>query len=142
MRLQQPPRLIRVLHLLSILPFFVGSAQALTQKYCSTQNTGSGNSQGTSVYQTTGLCHDACVDKYAFAVIQGNACWCSNYVPAAQSSTDSCDQTCPGYPSENCGSTDNSLYGYIALNISPSGTIGASSSAATSTSTHKTSTVS
>ena len=88
-----------------------------------------------SIYQSDGLCYDFCVDDYAFAVIQGKDCWCSNYTPTKSSlvSTSECDLSCAGYPSDVCGG-DN-LFGYMALNKSPSGTAsGTSTSSPTSSS--------
>lgn len=80
----------------------------------------------TSIYQSNGLCIGVCSAHYAFAVLQGSKCWCSNYIPAVTAS--GCDQACPGYPTDLCGNTKKKLYGYIALdNNLPSGTAGASS---------------
>lgn len=75
-----------------------------------------------SIYQSDGLCYDFCVDNYAYAVIQDKDCWCSDYTPSksSQVSTSECDLSCAGYPSDVCGG-DN-LFGYMALNKSPSGT--------------------
>ncbi|TID15258.1 hypothetical protein E2P81_ATG08324 [Venturia nashicola] len=113
----------------------VQSSFALSAQYCSTQNTGGGASPNNSIYQSNGLCHDACLASYAFAVVQGRNCWCSNYAPAAQLSTSQCDTPCPGYPDELCGNDAQSLFGYIPLNVAPSGTLGlASSSTAASAS--------
>jgi hypothetical protein len=86
-----------------------------------------------SIYQSNGRCHDTCIANYAFAVVQGDNCWCSNYVPSNQQSVSKCNEACPGYPAESCGSSGG-LFGYIALNIKPSGTAGASSSSAKSSS--------
>ena len=44
-------------------------------------------------------------------------------------STASCDEICPGFGSERCGSTSKGLFGYIALNKSPVGIAGGTSSA-------------
>ncbi|KAL1889314.1 Cell wall integrity and stress response component 4 [Sporothrix stenoceras] len=89
--------------------------------YCASINTGS-TSTNTSIYQSDGLCYDFCNDDYAFAVIQGKNCWCSDYTPSksSQVSTSECDLSCAGYPSDVCGG--DGLYGYMALNKSPSGT--------------------
>lgn len=87
------------------------------------------NDLDTSIYQSNGLCHDFCIDDYAYAITQDNSCWCSNYAPAksTREDTDKCDTSCPGYPSEYCGGDD--LYGYLSLgNVEPSGTQGASTS--------------
>ncbi|KAI1633978.1 hypothetical protein F4809DRAFT_551277 [Biscogniauxia mediterranea] len=114
---------------------FAGLAQAATSvtiTYCASINTGSG-SGNSSIYQSDGLCHDFCVDDYAFAIVQDQDCWCSNYVPAesTQVDVDDCDTSCPGYPSDLCGG--DGLWGYMSLNAEPSGTTGASTSTATST---------
>ncbi|KAJ4326275.1 Cell wall integrity and stress response component 4 [Fusarium piperis] len=103
-------------------------ASALDIEYCASFNTGS-TPRNSSIYQTNGLCHDFCIDDYAFAITQDKLCWCSNYVPSqsTQEDTSKCDIPCPAWPSENCGG--NGLYGYVALgNVLPSGTQGPSSS--------------
>ncbi|KUJ14249.1 uncharacterized protein LY89DRAFT_589814 [Mollisia scopiformis] len=105
------------------------SVSALNVEYCSSLNTAT-TAKNSSIYQSNGLCHDFCLSNYAFAVLQGDGCWCSDYVPGT--TTTGCDSTCPGYPDDLCGG--NGLYGYIALTIEPSGTEGASSAAASSTS--------
>lgn len=81
-------------------------------------------------FQSNGWCHDHCLSDYAFAIVQGYNCWCSNYVPGITSSSSNCDTKCPGYD-EFCGG--DGFYGYIALNKAPLGTLGASDSAASST---------
>ena len=95
----------------------------------------------TDHYQSNGACHDTCLAQYAFAILQGSNCWCSNYVPSDTTSTSSCDEDCPGYPSDKCGSESAGLFGYIALSISPSGTIGAASSSSSSSSSSFTSSI-
>lgn len=82
----------------------------------------------TNHYQSNGACFQTCVGQYAFAVLRGSECWCSNFVPATTTSTDSCNQPCPGYPSDLCGSSSESLFAYIALRNSPLGTADGSSS--------------
>ncbi|KAL9630305.1 MAG: hypothetical protein Q9204_004788 [Flavoplaca sp. TL-2023a] len=72
---------------------------------------------------SAGRCFDGCKAQYAFAVVQGKSCWCSDYEPADTTSLGSCSSPCPGYPFEQCGSGEN--FGYIALGKAPSGTIGA-----------------
>ena len=81
-----------------------------------------------NIYQSNGACYDTCSSQYAYAVVQYQDCWCSNYAPANQSSTSQCSQDCPGYPAEQCGNQNEGLFGYIQLTISPSGTAGASAS--------------
>lgn len=86
-------------------------------------------------YNSNGACQTAC-SGFAFAVVQDQNCWCSNYAPADTTSVGNCSEACPGYPYENCGSASSGLFGYVALGNAPSGTIGTS----TSTSTTPTST--
>lgn len=80
------------------------------------------------LFQSNGWCSTHCGDNYAFAIVQYQQCWCSDYVPAETISIGSCDQECPGFPAEKCGSLSAGLFGYIALSKSPSGTLGAASS--------------
>ncbi|KAJ6110514.1 ER membrane protein Wsc4 [Penicillium sp. IBT 16267x] len=115
---------------LALLP---RSFAASTLAYCSTENTGSSDSPSTSIYQSNGLCKTTCAD-YAFGILQGQVCWCSNVAPASgsQEKTSQCDTGCPGYPSDSCGSASKGVYAYVAI----SGTTStASSSGSTSSST-------
>lgn len=93
-------------------------------------------------FQSDGSCQQTCLSSYAFAILQGSSCWCSDYIPADTTFTSSCDEHCPGFPSDTCGSTSSGLFGYIALNKSPSGTAGASSAAATTSNSQPTQAVS
>ena len=120
----------------------------LSQEYCSSLNTGSGQSAGKSIlpthvppliqmltlrilvsnhFNSNGACETAC-SGFAFAVVQSQNCWCSNYAPADTTSISDCSEACPGYPYENCGSVSSGLFGYVALGTAPAGTIGASTS--------------
>ena len=85
-----------------------------------------------NLYQSNGACKVECMQNYAFAVVQFQRCWCSNYIPANQASVGSCNDDCPGFPDEQCGNLDQGLFGYIALSKSPSGTLGAASPSSTS----------
>ncbi|EME45310.1 hypothetical protein DOTSEDRAFT_43682 [Dothistroma septosporum NZE10] len=121
-----------------MLPYRAAVAAALLamgvsadQQYCSSQNTGSSNSQGTNIYMSNGLCSDDCRSQYAFAIVSYQSCYCSDYVPSDQESTSSCNQDCPGYPAEQCGNANSGLYGYIALDKAPSGTAGAATASST-----------
>lgn len=82
----------------------------------------------TYLYQSNGWCFTHCNDNYAFAIVQYQQCWCSDYVPAETTSISSCGEDCPGFPDEKCGSLSAGLFGYVALSKSPSGTLGAASS--------------
>ncbi|SZF05282.1 unnamed protein product [Blumeria hordei] len=120
-------------HKLTITLFFIvflyQEISAAATAYCSEINT-SNEPSNNSVYQSNGLCTNFCQKDYAFAVLQNQDCWCSNFIPAT--TTDGCTVNCPGYPFEQCGGVG--LYGYIALgHVSPSGTIGSSSVEETST---------
>jgi WSC domain len=84
-------------------------------------------SPASNTWASLGKCHDSCVQQYAFAIVQGSTCWCSNYAPANTVATTDCNAPCPGYPYEFCGAEDSGLFGYLALNKPPSGTMGASS---------------
>lgn len=108
-----------------------GSSDGLYEEYCSTENTGSDYAGVTNIYQSNGACYDQCKDSYAFAVLQWQTCWCSNYIPAEQQSVSDCNEPCPGYPNDLCGNKTAGLYGYVPLPNKPSGTAGASSSQST-----------
>ncbi|KAI4246174.1 MAG: hypothetical protein L6R40_002127 [Gallowayella cf. fulva] len=115
-----PIRLL-LLFLATNAPF----ADALTQSLCSSFNTGADSLVVSDDYQSNGKCFDTCKANYAFAVVQGKNCWCSNYAPADTASVSaSCSTPCPGYPFEQCGSAQ--FFGYIKLNKDPIGTLGAS----------------
>lgn len=105
-----------------------GSSDGLYEEYCSTENTGSDYAGVTNIYQSNGACYTQCKDGYAFAVLQWQTCWCSNYIPAEQQNVSDCNETCPGYPDDLCGNKAAGLYGYVPLPNKPSGTAGASSS--------------
>lgn len=86
----------------------------------------------TDLYQSNGACFDTCKATYAFAVVQYKQCWCSDYIPADTTDVGSCDEDCPGFPSDKCGSLAKGLFGYIALSKEPSGTLGAARSSSSS----------
>ena len=92
------------------------------------------------IYQSNGACFDQCKENYAFAVVQWQSCWCSNYIPADQQSLSSCNEECPGYPDDLCGNRNQHLYGYIPLSKAPSGTAGFAHSTQAPTSTPDSST--
>ncbi|KAI9885177.1 MAG: hypothetical protein M1823_003016 [Watsoniomyces obsoletus] len=101
---------------------------ALKLQYCSNLNTGADFNQVVQKFQSNGACFETCKQSYALAIVQGNACWCSNYLPGVTTSTGDCDEKCPGFGFESCGSSSKGLFGYIPLNKAPSGTLGAESS--------------
>ncbi|RDA90867.1 hypothetical protein CP533_3223 [Ophiocordyceps camponoti-saundersi (nom. inval.)] len=97
--------------------------RALDPEICASLNTAD-TPQNVSIYQTNGLCHDHCMkSQTAYAITQGNACWCSDYTPAQDTQVDKskCDRPCPAYPQEYCGG--RGLFGYVPLNnVAPAGT--------------------
>ncbi len=96
-------------------------AKALSLAMCSTQNTGTSNFESTYQYNSNGYCHDKC-DGYAYAIVQGESCWCSNYAPGDTTSLSECDVACPGFGYEYCGDSSKGVFGYVALGPSASGT--------------------
>ncbi|KAI6801605.1 hypothetical protein KC361_g1659 [Hortaea werneckii] len=108
--------------------------------YCSSENTGSDYNKVNDIYNSYGSCTKQCGD-YAFAIVQWQDCWCSNYVPANQQSVGDCNQDCPGYPDNKCGNEDKGLYGYLPISGNePSGTAGSGSSSEASSTSASTST--
>ena len=141
---------------LILLALAASESAALSQEYCASFNTGlakkAGRNEhlhritlsvliftikGTDNYMTNGKCHDQC-SGYAFAIVQEEDCFCSNYAPGDTSSQGACNHPCPGYPYENCGDKAQGLFGYIALGPAPSGTQGGSSSSSSPTQAAKT----
>ncbi|EYE98413.1 uncharacterized protein EURHEDRAFT_399710 [Aspergillus ruber CBS 135680] len=107
-------------------------------KYCSSVNTGSDNDANTDTFQSVGACTSTCTSDYAFGILQGKNCWCSNVAPnkATNVNVSECNDGCPGYPSDNCGNVEEGLYGYIVLmDHMPSSTASASGASSTGTST-------
>ncbi|OAP56907.1 hypothetical protein AYL99_09019 [Fonsecaea erecta] len=117
------------------LSLWATPSQGLDISYCSPDNN-AGSYQGHyNEFQSNGACQQQCQGSFAFAVLQGYYCWCSNYVPTPQESTYNCNQQCPGFTSEWCGNTDSGLYGYYLLSAGvPLGTSGSTPSTPSSTS--------
>uniref|UniRef100_A0A093VAM9 Cell wall integrity and stress response component 4 n=1 Tax=Talaromyces marneffei PM1 TaxID=1077442 RepID=A0A093VAM9_TALMA len=127
---------------LGVAALLIGSSSvaALTIEYCSNQNTASTSTENTNIYQSNGACETLCNADYAFAVLQGQNCWCSNYIPASTVNVSECDTSCPGYPADLCGNTDKGYFGYIAMsNHKASGTATGRSTATASGSSSTTS---
>lgn len=101
--------------------------------YCSSINTAS-MAANHSIYQSDGLCYGFCAGDFALAIVQDDSCWCSNFVPSqdVQVATSQCSKACPGFPDDVCGA--DGLFGYMLLQIQPSGTVGAQSSSTTTSS--------
>lgn len=101
-----------------------GASAQLQQKYCSSQNTGADHYVESNQWQTLGLCKDKCV-LYAFGVVKGFECWCSDYAPNPSEARTDC-VTCPQYNLEKCGNSKTGAYGYIDTGTRPKGTADAS----------------
>ncbi|CAN3368733.1 hypothetical protein DICA3_F19922 [Diutina catenulata] len=105
-------------------------AHALSLNMCASANTGGGSSVS-DIYMSNGFCLNHC-QGYAFGVVQGQDCWCTNEAPGSTTDVGSCDMDCPGYPDEKCGG--DGLFGYIKIpGGRPSGTQQESSKAPEST---------
>ena len=78
---------------------------------------------------SNGLCQSICTEGYAYAVIIGQSCYCSDDVPATQVSTDECHDPCPGYPADFCGNATAGYYAYFNLGRAASATIQVSTAA-------------
>ncbi|ORY77011.1 hypothetical protein BCR37DRAFT_158642 [Protomyces lactucae-debilis] len=105
----------------------VGLIQAQATFICSDLNTGALSfSPIYAQFQSKGLCAGTC-SGYAYAVLQGYNCWCSNYTPATTAETSSCDTGCPGFGTDNCGGQLTGAFAYYQL-AQASGILGASSS--------------
>jgi len=144
---------LMLLSVLLVLSTLMAPAAARTIAYCSDVNTGSDYDSGLSravrrsrccgswadapclvinEFQSHGLCYDNCnAGSYAFAIVQGAYCWCSNYVPGVDVDGSECSEECPGYPDDSCGNTQKNLFGYMALARKPSGTKGAETTVST-----------
>ncbi|RAH68167.1 uncharacterized protein BO66DRAFT_327694 [Aspergillus aculeatinus CBS 121060] len=122
---------------IALLAWPVSVSSSIT--YCSSVNTGSSQAANESTFQSNGLCEDHC-SSYAFGILQGYDCWCSNIVPnsATNVNNSKCSQDCPGYPDDSCGSTSKGLYAYVeVVGNQPTGTATVSSTSTTSTSVSK-----
>ncbi|BFZ54623.1 Cell wall integrity and stress response component 4 [Savitreella phatthalungensis] len=76
-----------------------------------------------------GACTQTC-SGFAFAILQASVCWCSNFAPGSTVSSSTCDEGCPGFPSDNCGSSANGAYAYYQL-AQPLGTSSAGAAGTT-----------
>ena len=108
------------------------AVQALSLAMCSSENTGTSNLQSTYQFNSNGYCHDKC-DGYAYAIVQGESCWCSNSAPGDTTSLSECDVACPGFGYEYCGDSSKGVFGYIALGSASTGSDGSSTGGYSST---------
>ncbi|KAF8424778.1 hypothetical protein BGX38DRAFT_1237580 [Terfezia claveryi] len=117
-----------------------GASAQLQQKYCSSQNTGTDHYIGSNQWQSLGFCKDKCV-LYAFGVVKGFECWCSDYAPNPSEARTDC-VTCPQFDLEKCGNSKTGAYGYIDTGTRPKSTADASDGPSSTTMSSSTLTVS
>lgn len=86
---------------------------ALTQDYCNTDLPSDAESTASSNFMSNGLCMSQC-QGYKYAVVQQKQCWCVNDDPEDIVSLSECDEICPGYKYENCGS-GTTYYGWLKV---------------------------
>ncbi|KMQ41466.1 Carbohydrate-binding WSC, subgroup [Trichophyton rubrum] len=123
--------------LFSLLILYPALAAAVDLDYCADFNTGSSFNSVVDGFQSIGACQKTCGNQYAFAVLQGKMCWCTNAAPKNTLPNGKCNQNCPGYPDDKCGNTSEGLFAYIMLDKKPSTTIGNPSSTTTSSTTSR-----
>ena len=82
-----------------------------------------------SIFMSNGLCATRCTAEYAYSVIIGQSCYCSDDVPATQVSTNDCHDPCPGYPPDFCGNATAGYYAYFNLGRAASATVQLSTAA-------------
>ncbi|KAJ6070518.1 hypothetical protein N7467_011837 [Penicillium canescens] len=125
----------------ALLAPFVSASSNLA--YCASDNTGSSFSSVTSTFQSNGACLSTCAN-YAFGIIQGKKCWCSNVAPSTSSQTDTsdCDTSCPGYPDDSCGSASKGVFAYVSVSGNSVTSTAGGSSSTSSTSSSSSSTTS
>ncbi|QLG75060.1 hypothetical protein HG535_0H03870 [Zygotorulaspora mrakii] len=100
------------------------TVKATGELFCSSQNSGSSSGGFQNIYQSHLACSEHC-NGSSYAILQNSNCWCSNQGPSGTVSVDQCNQFCPGFRYENCGSEENGLFEYIYIgagspDISPS----------------------
>ncbi|KAI1862525.1 hypothetical protein JX265_009239 [Neoarthrinium moseri] len=91
---------------------------------------------GTSQFNTEGLCSTACIQKGSnVAATQGELCYCGDKYPPASTLVDDskCTEPCPGFVSEACGGIKHFTVYNTGLKINVGSSSDASSSNKTST---------
>lgn len=93
---------------LSILSSIIGAvavaAQTVTLDGCYSSS-GSLQSQGTYIYQSTGYCAATCRNRGNSAMgLSGQECFCGDELPAGSDKVDNskCNTPCSGYPMDKC----------------------------------------
>lgn len=107
----------------AMILIFLSTVDAATF-VCSSQNT-STRARVYAMFQSQGLCSGTCAG-YAFAILQGFDCYCSNFSPSVTVSASQCNTRCPGFGTDNCGGINNGAFAYYQL-AQASGTLSLSS---------------
>ncbi|OQE12389.1 hypothetical protein PENVUL_c001G09712 [Penicillium vulpinum] len=113
-------------------------------EFCASVNTGSSFKEVSDIFQSNGACITTCAN-YALGILQGKKCWCSNVAPSkgSQSDTSDCNASCPGYPSDSCGSASKGVFAYVKIpNNDVTSTAGGSTSSTTTSSSSSSTTTS
>ena len=92
---------------------FIRGIHGLTQDYCNSALPSDAESTSSSNYMSNGLCMSQC-QGYKYAIVQQKDCWCSDETPQGIVSVSNCDEYCPGYKLENCGS-GTTYYGWLKV---------------------------
>ena len=92
---------------------FIRGIHGLTQDYCNSALPSDAESTSSSNYMSNGLCMSQC-QGYKYAIVQQKDCWCSDETPQDIVSVSNCDEYCPGYKLENCGS-GTTYYGWLKV---------------------------
>ncbi|KAJ5512302.1 Carbohydrate-binding WSC subgroup [Penicillium fimorum] len=103
-----------VVSVFALVAPFASAASSLA--YCASDNTGSSFKGVADTFQSNGACITTCGD-YALGILQGKKCWCSNVAPSkgSQTETSDCNSSCPGYPSDSCGSASKGVFAYVKI---------------------------
>ncbi|KAJ5795119.1 Carbohydrate-binding WSC subgroup [Penicillium paradoxum] len=103
-----------VVSVLALSQPFVSASSELA--FCASDNTGASFKAVTDTFQSNGACIVSCA-QYAFGVLQGKKCWCTNVAPSkgSQAETSDCDASCPGYPDDSCGSAGKGVFAYLDI---------------------------
>ncbi|GMM35239.1 Wsc4 protein [Saccharomycopsis crataegensis] len=113
--------------MLQLLLVMLSLAARIVADWCSTQNTGT--ARISYEFMSHGYCSEHC-GEYAFAIVQGKSCWCSNTQPSTTGGD--CDTECPGYGYEICGGSGT--FGYIVLDEGLASSVSSTESSSYSTS--------
>ncbi|KAJ5360700.1 Carbohydrate-binding WSC subgroup [Penicillium concentricum] len=123
-----------VVSVFALVAPFASAASSLA--FCASDNTGASFKAVSDIFQSNGACITTCAN-YALGILQGKKCWCSNVAPSkgSRSETSDCSTSCPGYPSDSCGSSSKGVFAYVEIpNNDVTSTAGGSSTSKTTSS--------